>query len=175
VKILTSPAEILETNRYMEEAAKEALKSNCRKSSRGVVIVDGRGRIVGSGHNWVQDAELKKYCDPCVREDVHDNRVTESCPAIHAEEKALLKALKSGYSLEGATLYHMKLKGWEKQPSGAPSCTSCSRSILESGITEVVLFNRRGARIGRGKPLEKNCYVVYGAEEFNRLSHEYFE
>jgi deoxycytidylate deaminase len=172
VRIVTDEVEIQKIGGYMEEAAMEAEKSNCKKSKRGAVVVNADGEIIGRGYN---EALVEKYCDPCVREDVHDNTVTELCPAIHAEAAAILKKLGAGYAPSKETLYHIKVKGGKVAPSGAPSCTSCSKSILASGISEVVLFHGKGVAIGGAPPLEKACYVVYNAEEFNELSFRYFE
>lgn len=62
--------------------------------------------------------------------------------------------------LEGARLYHIKVKDGKPVESGEPSCRDCSKTILISGISEVVL-------------LEKDGYHIYTAEEFNKLSFEH--
>ncbi len=80
--------ELEEAERFMEEAAKEAEKSLCKKSKRGTVIVKD-GEIIGRGHNQVT---LDEYCNPCIREDIHDNSRVELCSAIHAEQAALMDA-----------------------------------------------------------------------------------
>lgn len=172
MRIVTDAAEIRKIEGYVGECIKEGKKSNCTKSQRGALVVNADGEIIGRGYNW---ATIEKYCDPCVREDVHDNGVTELCPAIHAEAMAILEKLGAGHSPSRETLYHIKVKGGKKAPSGAPSCTSCSKFILFSKISEVILFHSKGVAIGGSPPLERDCYVVYGAEEFNQLSHEYFE
>lgn len=172
MRIVTEEAELQEIEKYMKVAAEEAMKSNCKKSKRGAVIVNPAGEIIGKAHN---EALIEKYCNPCVRENVHDNRVVEICSAIHAEENAILVAFKRGYLLHDSTLYHMKAKDGKFQPSGAPSCTSCSKSILVSDISYVVLFHKKGTSIGGNPPLENDCYIIYDAEEFNKLSHKYFE
>lgn len=50
-------------------------------------------------------------------------------------------------------------------PSGEPSCTVCSRLILESGIENVVLLEEVNG---------KEVYIKYNAREFNELSFDYF-
>lgn len=141
---------------YLALAAEEALKSNCRKSQRGAVIVKG-GKILGVGYN---KATIEELCNPCIRENIHDNSRVELCCGNHAEQIAIMEALKSGQSLRGARLYHIKLKNRVPQPSGRPSCTICSRMICEVGV-EVVLWHKEG-------------YAVYDPREFNELAFAFF-
>jgi len=151
---LTDKKEIQETKKYMELAAKEAKKSTCKKSQRGAIIARGEV-ILSRGHNKVT---LQDLCEPCIREDIKDNSCVELCSAIHAEQMALL-GIKNGL-LKGARMYHIKVKNGEMKPSGKPSCTVCSRIIHEVGI-EFVLWHEKG-------------YAVYGPEEFNKISFDYF-
>lgn len=96
----------------------------------------------------------------CMRSKIHDNGQVERCAAIHAEQMAILKALACRESLEGLTLYHIKVKDREMVPSGHPSCTVCSRIVCYVGV-KVVLWHQEG-------------YALYGPEEFNDLSFKYF-
>ncbi len=155
MRLVTDETEKRIIEGYLLEAAREASKSVCTKSQRGAVIVRD-GEIIGRGYN---KPTIDYLCNPCIREEIRDNSRVELCSAIHAEQMAILDALKRGESLEGSTLYHVKVKNREMKPSGPPSCTVCSRLILESGVSEVVLWHREG-------------YAVYTAEEFNRLSFE---
>ncbi len=149
--------EVREIEMYIAMAAEEAKKSGCSKSKRGSVIVK-EGKIIGRGYN---KPTLLELCDPCIRRDINDKSRVELCSAIHAEQMAILDAVNSGRSLKGARLYHIKVENGGIKPSDDISCTVCSRIILVSGIEEVVLWHTAG-------------YAVYGAEEFNRLSFEYF-
>jgi len=140
---------------YINLAAGFAKYSECKKSQRGVVIVKNDS-VIGIGYNLPMKKEL---C--CAREKIHDNRTAELCSAIHAEEMAIIDALKKSYSLSGSRLYYIKLKDGKISPSGNPSCTRCSTKILYSGISEVVLLHKEG-------------YAVYYSKEFNDLSFNYF-
>ena len=140
----------------MDEAAEEAMKSTCKKSKRGAIIVKD-GKILGRGYNKVT---LDEVCNPCIRERINDNSRAELCSAVHAEQMAILEALGKGESLRGSRMYHIKVANGEKKPSGEPSCTVCSRIIYELGI-EFVLWHKEG-------------YAVYTPEELNRLSFKYF-
>lgn len=153
---ILSEEELEETKAYLEEAAKEARKSKCVKSQRGAILVKN-GKIIGRGHNQIT---LPDLCNPCIREKIRDNSRAELCAAIHAEQKAIIDAAQNGESILSATLYHIKLKNGTPVPSGAPSCTVCSRIICAARL-KFVLWHKDG-------------YVIYEPDEFNKLSFEYF-
>lgn len=156
MRYITDEEEISAVVNYLKLAAEEAKKSTCKKSQRGAIIVKEK-EILGRGYNQVTIEEL---CNPCVRENIKDNRRVELCSAIHAEQMAMIDAIKSGKPLAGSRMYHIKVKDGEMRPSGKPSCTVCSRMIHEAGI-EFVLWHKEG-------------YGIYSPEEFNRLSFDYF-
>lgn len=152
--IITNQDEIKTCQKYMRLAAKEATKSKCAKSQRGVIIVKN-GKVIGKGYN---KPTIEKLCHPCIRENIKNNGQVELCSAIHAEQMAIIN---SKESLKSARMYHIKVKDGEMKPSSDISCTVCSRIILESGIKEFVLWHKEG-------------YGLYSANEFNRLSFKYF-
>jgi dCMP deaminase len=142
---------------YILLAAEESKKSTCKKSHRGVVIVKN-DEVIGRGYN---KATIDNLCNPCVRENIKDNSKVELCSAIHAEQLAIIDALKNGKSLEGSRMFHIKVKDGKQMHSEDTSCTVCSKLVLESGISEFVLSQSKG-------------FALYTAEEFNRKSFEYF-
>lgn len=156
MKIITDPDEIKKTYNWLKLAAKEAEKSDCKKSKRGAIIVKD-DKIIAAGHNKVTIEDL---CNPCIRESIKNNSRVELCSAIHAEQMALINALKRGYSIKDSIMYHIKVKDGKMAPSGKLSCTVCSRIILEANI-EIVFWQKQG-------------YILYSPEEFNRLSFDYF-
>lgn len=149
--------EAKEAEKFIRVAVEEANKSTCKKSQRGAVIVKN-GEIIGVGYNKVTG---EKFCNPCIREDIKDNTRVELCSALHAEQVAILNALKKGENLEGSRIFHIKVKDGKIKPSEDVSCTVCSRLVLECGISEFVLLHKKG-------------FALYTAEEFNEKSFEYF-
>jgi dCMP deaminase len=143
--------------KFIKIAAKEAKKSTCKKSQRGVVIVKN-GEIIGRGYN---KPTIEKLCNPCIRENVKDNEKVELCSAIHAEQMAIMDALKKGRNLEGSRMFHIAVKNGKIKFSEDTSCTVCSRIVLESDIKDFVLLHKKG-------------FAIYPADEFNRLSFDYF-
>jgi len=148
--------EIPEIEFYMKLCAEEAINSKCKKSQRGVMIVKD-DEAIGKGYN---EPTIPELC--CLRDNIKDNSRVELCTGLHAEENAILNALKTGISLAGARMYHERVKDGKVTTVGdIPSCTVCSRLVLKSGISEFVLRHKRG-------------YAIFGAEEFNRMSFDYF-
>ena len=156
MRFIKGKEELKEAEYYMGLAAKEAKKSTCKKSQRGAILVKGN-KIIGKGHNKVT---LKKVCNPCIREEIHDNSKVELCSAIHAEQMAIIDAANKGKTLKGTIMYHVKVKNGKIVPVGDLSCTVCSRIMSEAGIKFVLL--------------QKNGYVLYEAKELNKLSFDYF-
>jgi tRNA(Arg) A34 adenosine deaminase TadA len=143
--------------RACERAAEIARNSKCRKSKNGAVIVND-GKIIGEGWNTpVPDVE----CDPCLREDIHDNSRVELCHSIHAEVNSILDALGKGRDVRGGVMYHARIKDGRLKRSNTPSCTGCSRFVQHVGLEGFVLIQETG-------------YAFYTAEEFNRESFAYF-
>lgn len=157
MRYITDENEIKEVEKFMRIAAEEAEKSGCKKSKRGSLVVKD-GKILGRGY---VKPTIEKLCNPCIREGIHTNGQAELCCAIHAEQLAILNALKSGESLEGSVIYHIKVKNGEVRPAKGLSCTICSRLILETGIKEFILLFEDG-------------YRAYTAREANELSFNYF-
>ena len=141
--------EIIEANKYIEEAIKEAEKSLCNKSKRGIIIVKN-DIIIGRGFN---NPPLDLLCEPEYCYPI----CNQYC--IHAEENAIFDALMNNYDLNGSRMYHIKIKEGEVRTSGMPSCVNCSKKILHLGIAEFVLKHDVG-------------YRVYSAREFHELSLE---
>jgi len=119
-------------------AASQAMRSPCAKSKRGVVIFDPTMKLVmGYGYN----GPPHDGCHGDIRCRTHCNKV-----AVHAEERAVRMLI----SLHDAVmpppemhLVHVKLGGvgeFENRAvaGGGPSCVTCSRTILDSGLVAFV-------------------------------------
>ena len=131
------------TRRYMSEAEIEARRSPCAKSKRGVIIVNN-GDIVGRGFNGPPRGI---ECEPDVCMSVCSHY------AVHAEQNAILDALTNGRPLQGATMYHIKVKEGAAKPSERPDCGQCSKISIQAGVAELVLWHPDG-------------YAAYTTREF---------
>src|ERR1700741_3753167 len=113
---------------YMELAEKLALRSHCVKAQVGAVLTKDT-RIISLGYNG--PPAHTHNCDEewpgvgCPRDS------KGSCSlALHAEENAILFAVKNGANLEGATLY-----------TTLSPCIACARLIFSAGIKRVYFRN----------------------------------
>ena len=101
-----------------------AKRSHCVKNHVGAVLTKDT-RIISIGYNGppanTHNCAEEWPKDGCPR----DSR--NSCSlALHAEENAILYAIKNGTQIQGATLY-----------TTLSPCIACARLILSSGIKEV--------------------------------------
>jgi dCMP deaminase len=109
---------------FMNLADDLAKRSHCVKNHVGAVLTKDT-RIISIGYNGPPanthncDEEWPQHGCP------RDSR--NSCSlALHAEENAILYAVKNGTQIQGATLY-----------TTLSPCIACARLILSSGIKEV--------------------------------------
>ncbi len=146
---------------FIEEAAKTALNSTCHRSRCGAVIIKDN-KIIGRGFNSPpQNKEENRRCS-LSKEEYH-KKVTDKTCCIHAEQRAIIDAIKNEKNLDNSRLYFIRLdeKG-SPSKAGNPYCTICSKMALDSGIKEFVLWHEKGI-------------CVYDTEEYNNLSFNYKE
>ncbi len=109
---------------YMNLASDLAGRSHCVRAQVGAVLTKDT-RIISIGYNGPPPGTHN--CDEEWPETGCDRDSKGSCSlALHAEENAVLYAVKNGSKIEGATLY-----------TTLSPCIACARLILSSGIREV--------------------------------------
>ncbi len=145
---------------YIAKATTVAQNATCERSKCGSVIVQ-LGEIIGSGFNSPpQDIEKQRRCS--YSKDSYHQKVTDKTCCVHAEQRAIMDALrKNPDKLHGSRLYFIRLDD-KGTPSiaGEPYCTICSKTALDVGISEFVLWHNKGA-------------CVYDTKEYNALSFQY--
>jgi dCMP deaminase len=104
---------------FINTAKQISTLSHCVRSKVGAVIVKD-GNIISFGYNGTPSG-MNNSCE--------ENDITFP-HVIHAECNAILKAAKTGNSVDGSTLY-LTLS----------PCLDCSKLILQSGIKKVVYLN----------------------------------
>ena len=121
---------------YLDIALTVAKKARCLKKQYGAVIVND-DEIIATGFNGPPRNE--PHCFTCTKKcGTGDVDEYSSCPAVHAEQNAIISA--SRKEMLGADLY---LAGWEA--STDPECTKqehvdarpceiCHRVINRTGI-----------------------------------------
>ena len=110
---------------FMNLATDLASRSHCVKAQVGAVLTKDT-RIISIGYNGPPAGTHN--CDEEWPESGCPRDSKNSCSlALHAEENAILYAVKNGMNLSGSTLYVT-----------LSPCISCSRIIYSSGIKKVL-------------------------------------
>ena len=161
MKTLTNQEE-REANKFIEETIKVALNSTCERAKCGSIIVKDN-EIIGQGFNSpANNSESQRRCNN--NKDNYNKKITDKTCCIHAEQRAIMDALKNNPSkLKDSRLYFIRLNEKnEKEPAGKPYCTICSKMALDAGIVEFILMHKEGIK-------------VYKTDEYNNLSYNYQE
>ncbi|MGL1886980.1 MAG: dCMP deaminase family protein [Reichenbachiella sp.] len=112
---------------FMELAVNLAKRSHCIKRHVGAVLVK-ETRIISVGYNGPPSGTHN--CDEEFPESGCSRDSKGSCSlAIHAEQNAILYAVKNNASVDGTTLYVT-----------LSPCLSCARIIYSMGVKEVVFL-----------------------------------
>ncbi len=102
-------------------------RSTCTRRQFGAIVVNSKKEIVSTGYNGV--VRGAEHCEEigCIKDemDVESGMGHGICPAVHAEQNALIQA---GKDAEGATIY---LNGFP--------CKICARLIVNSGIKRLIM------------------------------------
>jgi len=113
---------------YLNIAKAVAQDSKCLKAKYGALIVKDDA-MLSAGYNG--PARKAPHCEECPRlnGDVGGSAYDMQCPAVHAEENAIIHAAHHGSSVKGAKLYL-----W----GDYPPCQKCARALINAGIKEVI-------------------------------------
>ena len=124
---------------YLGIAEAVAKRSTCLKRKYGAVIV-ANDEIIATGYNGSPRGEGNccDIYDVCPRKNKpHNSGDYSDCPAVHAEQNAIISA--SRKDLKGSTLYLYAIDCELDLPvTGISPCPICQRMIKNAGITRVV-------------------------------------
>ena len=117
--------------RFIDIAREVSTWSTCvrvDKQNGALLVLDNK--ILATGCNGLPDkirsCKEKGYCIR-KKNGIKSGTKLEVCYALHAEQNAILQALRFGISLEGATLYILR------RP-----CLNCFKMLINSGIKRIV-------------------------------------
>lgn len=130
---------ISKTEYYLGIAEAVSKRSTCLRRQYGAIIVKN-DEIIATGYNG-SPRGTDNCCDVgyCWREEnnIPHGEQYEACLAVHAEQNAIISA--SRKDMIGSTLY---LVGFENGKRMAQEkvkpCKICEKTIINSGITQVV-------------------------------------
>jgi dCMP deaminase len=127
---------------YINIAREVAKRSPCNRRKFGAVLVKD-GAIIATGYNGaIRGAYNCGEDGICIKDVYNEARYTSYnyCPAIHAEQNAVINAARVGTSTIGATLYLSPLE----QKDGDRPCYLCRRFIVNAGVKDCYYFTKDG-------------------------------
>lgn len=119
---------------FMEIAKVASCRSTCIKRQVGCVITIDK-EIVSTGYNGAIKGlphciEIYNEC-PRNKIGAHRGERYDLCPALHAEQNAIIQAAKSSKSINNGTAYI----------TIAP-CITCARMLINAGIHRIVMGDK---------------------------------
>lgn len=125
---------------YIQIARTVAMMSPCSRRKFGAIIVKD-GAIISTGYNG--SARGTKNCgiDILCLKNLYKEGAYNSyvyCPAIHAEQNAIINAARNGASVLGGTLYLASLNAGNCERP----CHRCRREIINSGIKDCYYLDK---------------------------------
>jgi dCMP deaminase len=138
---------------YMNLATDLATRSHCVRAQVGAVLTKDT-RIISIGYNGppagTHNCDEEWPTEGCARDS------KGSCSlALHAEENAILYAVKNGSKIDGSTLY-----------TTLSPCIACARLILSSGIKEVYFKDSYAAYKGLASDEGVDFLIRFGVKVF---------
>lgn len=136
---------------YMELAVNLAKRSHCIKKHVGAVLTKDT-RIISIGYNGppagTHNCDVEFPTSGCARDS------KGSCSlALHAEQNAILYAVKNNTAVEGSTLYVT-----------LSPCLACARIIFSMGISKVVYLYSYAGYKGIGSDEGVDFLVKFGVD-----------
>ena len=116
---------------FIKIAALVSERSTCLRHHVGAIIVKDK-RVLTTGYNGA--AAGTKDCleiGECIKNrlKISSGGGHDVCPAIHAEQNAIIQGAKHGEDISGSTIYCTHTP-----------CIICARMIVNSGIKKVVTY-----------------------------------
>lgn len=131
-------------NYYLEIAKSVSKRSPCVRRQYGAVIVKN-DTIVSTGYNGSARGVINCFEVGCVKEilNLPHGKAYEDCPAVHAEENAIINAARHGAHILGGILYISGQNGQGNLVEAIP-CDRCKRAIINAGIEKVICLTKEG-------------------------------
>ena len=130
---------------YLNIAKAVALRSPCLRRKYGAIIVVNDA-IVSTGYNG--PARGSTNCEEvgCIKDILNLPHYSgyDYCPAVHAEENAVINAARNGNSVLGGKLYLYGIDAKTNKPVAGMPCPRCKRVLINAGIKEVITIDESG-------------------------------
>jgi dCMP deaminase len=114
---------------FMNMVELVSTRSTCTRKKVGAVIVKDN-RVLTTGYNGKPTKTSPCTEENCIRtiQNIPSGERLDLCPAIHAEQNAIIQAALLGVSIKGSVMYTNKLP-----------CSQCTKLILNSGISCLIV------------------------------------
>jgi len=129
---------------YLEIAKQISLRSSCLRRKYGAIIVKN-DTIVSTGYNGPARKVINCFEVGCLKEKLNlpHGQSYEDCPAVHAEENAIVNAARNGVSVIGGILYIAGVDSKNNLIKALP-CARCKRILINAGIKKVISLTENG-------------------------------
>jgi dCMP deaminase len=116
-----------------------AERSTCLRRKVGALLVR-ENRILATGYNGAPHNVRHCLEVGCLRESlgVEPGAFHELCRGLHAEQNAIIQAVREGVSTKGATLY-----------CTTSPCSICTKLLINAGIERIVVASDYPDSLGR--------------------------
>lgn len=134
---------------YLEIAKAIGLRSPCLRKKFGAIIVKNDS-VVATGYNGPPRGGVNCFDIGCVREELdmeHYAAYDATCPAVHAEENAIVNAARNGVKVIDGVLYIQGVSPDDNSLVESRPCHRCRRALINAGITQVVTRDTEGGVI----------------------------
>jgi hypothetical protein len=161
MKFIENEQEKIVAEKFVEQAKVEAKKATCQRAKCGAIIVSN-GEIIGRGFNSPPcDSEDERRCE--IKKNEYDQKVTDKTCCVHAEQRALMDALKThADKLKGSKLYFSRFysNGEQRFLGGEIQlyCTVCTKMMFDVGIEEFILPHQNGIAVFSRKEYLKDSF-----------------
>ncbi len=154
---------------YLGIAEAVGARSPCLRRKFGAIIVVNDA-IVSTGYNGPARGSVNCEEVGCLKDiaDIPSYSGYDFCPAVHAEENAVVNAARNGAKVYGGILY---IVGKKPDGSSVPSypCDRCKRILINAGIEKVVTLDESGNVV----VYKVSDWINYDKEEYIRKVREW--
>ena len=154
---------------YLEIAKAVSKRSTCLRRRFGAIIVKNDA-IVSTGYNGPARGVINCYEVGCLKDELNAPEYSnyDICPAVHAEENAIINAARNGANVNGGIMYLYGEYVKTGQPSESVPCDRCKRAIINAGIVKVITINSRGEIV----QYDVQSWVNYDTQRYVTMMNE---
>lgn len=147
---------------YLEIAKAIALRSPCLRRKYGAIVLKD-DTIVSTGYNGPARGVVNCFEVGCLKEKLNlpHGQAYEDCPAVHAEENAIINAARNGTSVLGGNLYISGIDSKQNLVEALP-CDRCKRVMINAGIKKVIIRKSNG----KVKGIEVSEWIKEDSEKY---------